>query len=30
VLFGPSGPTLAPGLLPGSEVRVGARLATLP
>jgi phosphatidylserine decarboxylase len=30
VLFGPSGPTLAPGLVPGSEVRVGARLATLP
>jgi phosphatidylserine decarboxylase len=30
VVFGPSGPTLAPGLLPGSEVRVGARLATLP
>jgi phosphatidylserine decarboxylase len=30
VLFGPSGPTLAPGLVPGSEVRVGARIATLP
>jgi phosphatidylserine decarboxylase len=30
VLFAPSGPALAPGLIPGSEVRVGARLATLP
>lgn len=30
VLFGPSGPKLAPGLIPGSAVRVGARLATLP
>jgi phosphatidylserine decarboxylase len=29
VLFGPSGPSLAAALVPGSTIRVGQRLATL-